>query len=138
VRGDRIQLQQVVLNLVLNAADAVSANSPEERSVRVTTSSVDGKVMVSVSDRGPAVSGAVLDKFFEPFHTTKKDGMGLGLSICRTILEAHGGDIDVKRNADRGLALRFSLDAVKPWQNTMLFGATAGAADTAPKGSDPF
>ena len=138
VRGDRIQLQQVVLNLVLNAADAVSVNDPGERSVRVTTSSVDGKVMVSVTDRGPAVSDTAIERFFEPFHTTKEEGMGLGLSICRTILEAHGGEIDVKRNADRGLALWFSLDAVKPWQNTMLFGATAGAADADQEGSDPF
>lgn len=138
VRGDRIQLQQVVLNLVLNAADAVSANEPDERRVRVSTSAVDGKAVVSVTDRGPAVSEVAIEKFFEPFHTTKEEGMGLGLSICRTILEAHGGEIDVKRNADRGLTLWFSLDVVKPWQTTMIFGATAAAADAGPKGSDPF
>jgi PAS domain S-box-containing protein len=113
VRGDRVQLQQVVLNILMNAADALSADGVEDREIRVTTASVDDQVVVSVSDRGAVVSDTAFERMFEPFFTTKPDGMGLGLSICRTILEAHGGEISARRNADRGLTCWFALDGVE-------------------------
>jgi PAS domain S-box-containing protein len=111
VLGDRIQLQQVVLNIVMNAADAVSAEAPEERYMKVSTVMRDGQVVVSVSDRGAGLSDAAFEQLFTPFFTTKPDGMGLGLSIARTIMDAHGGQIHVTRNADRGLTCWFAMDA---------------------------
>ena len=111
VRGDRVQLQQVVLNILMNAADAIGADGVSDREIRVTTAASNGQVVVSVSDHGAIVSDAAFEKMFEPFFTTKPDGMGLGLSICRTILEAHGGEISARRNADRGITFSFSLDA---------------------------
>jgi PAS domain S-box-containing protein len=111
VLGDRIELQQVVINLLMNAAEAVSASEADERHIVVTTSVHDARVAVSVADRGVAVSDASFAKMFEPFFTTKRDGMGLGLSICRAIMDAHGGEISAARNADRGLTCWFSLEA---------------------------
>jgi PAS domain S-box-containing protein len=112
VLGDRIQLQQVVLNIVMNAAEAVSTEAPDERYMKVETSFDGGQVIVSVSDRGAGVSDAAFDRLFTPFYTTKADGMGLGLSIARTIMDAHGGRIHVSRNADRGLTCWFGLDSM--------------------------
>jgi PAS domain S-box-containing protein len=114
VIGDRIQLQQVVLNILMNAAEAVSAGNANDRHVSVKTTAAGAQVVVSVTDRGAAVSDAAFAKMFEPFFTTKRDGMGLGLSICRTIMDAHGGEISARRNADRGLTCWFSLDAAEP------------------------
>lgn len=115
VLGDRVQLQQVVLNLLMNAADAVSgAENAEDRAIVVTTGMLDAQVRVSVIDRGVGVSNAVLSHMFDPFFTTKADGMGLGLSICREIIDAHDGQIAATRNADRGLTCTFVLDAVAP------------------------
>jgi PAS domain S-box-containing protein len=110
VMGDRIQLQQVVLNILMNAAEAVSAQTPDDRHVRVSTQLENGQVIVSVADRGAGISDAAFDQLFTPFYTTKADGMGLGLSIARTIMDAHGGRIHVTRNADRGLTCWFALD----------------------------
>ena len=112
VLGDRIQLQQVVLNIVMNAADAVSDEKPDERYMKVSTATSDGKVIVSVSDRGAGVTDAAFDQLFTPFFTTKPGGMGLGLSIARTIMDAHGGQIHVTRNADRGLTCWFAIDSI--------------------------
>jgi len=120
VFGDRVQLQQVVLNLLMNAADAtVGVEDADDRRVTVTTAVSEGgdQVSVSVSDRGVDVSNGVLDRMFEPFFTTKADGMGLGLSICRTIMDAHGGQISAARNEDRGLTISLALDAMRPSTN---------------------
>lgn len=112
VFGDRIQLQQVVLNLLMNACDAVVPADIGQRRVTLTTAAADGRVMVSVADRGIGVSDEQLEKMFEPFFTTKRDGMGLGLSISRTIMDSHGGLIAARRNPDRGLTCWFSLPAL--------------------------
>ncbi len=111
VIGDRIQLQQVVLNIVMNAADALGEEKPDERHMKVSTDVRDGKVVVSVSDRGAGITDAAFDQLFTPFFTTKPDGMGLGLSIARTIMNAHGGQIHLTRNADRGLTCWFAIDS---------------------------
>jgi len=113
VWGDRVQLQQVVLNLLMNAADAVNTATAADRRIRLSTEVVDDRVVVSVTDRGATVSDAAFGKMFEPFFTTKPDGMGLGLSISRTILEAHGGEIFARRNADRGITCWFALEGVE-------------------------
>ena len=112
VIGDRIQLQQVVLNILMNAAEAVSVTeNADDRYVKVTTELKGTDVVVSITDRGTGVSDAELERMFDPFFTTRQDGMGLGLSICRTIMDAHAGQIAARRNADRGLTCWFSLNA---------------------------
>ena len=113
VMGDRVQLQQVVMNLVINASEAASAaRDVHDRRIGVTTATAGGQVVVSVSDNGPVVSEEALAHMFDPFYTTKQDGMGLGLTISRAIMEAHGGRISAVRNPERGLTCSFSLGAV--------------------------
>jgi PAS domain S-box-containing protein len=103
VRGDRTQIQQVVLNLLMNACDAVQGNERPLRRVSLRTVPRGDRMIVEVSDRGRGLSDAELERVFEPFYTTKHDGMGLGLSICRTIVGAHGGTLDAARNAENGM-----------------------------------
>jgi two-component system sensor kinase FixL len=108
VLADRVQIQQVVINLIRNAMDALPA--VERRELKVTTSDGgDGFTAVLVSDTGPGVSEEVRERLFQPFTTTKKEGMGVGLSICRTIVEAHGGSIWAESNADGGATFGFTL-----------------------------
>jgi PAS domain S-box-containing protein len=110
VRGDRIQLQQVVLNVLLNAFDAVKGCPPAEREVRLCAERHEGGMnRVSVSDRGPGLSAQALSQIFEPFYTTKQDGLGMGLSICRSIVEAHGGSLWAENNAERGATFYFTV-----------------------------
>jgi PAS domain S-box-containing protein len=108
VRGDRVRLQQVLLNLVMNALDAM-----KETPVRVltvgTATSAPGTVTVSVGDSGPGVPKAGRGKLFEPFFTTKKEGLGLGLPICRSIVEEHGGRIWVQSGSGGGATFSFTL-----------------------------
>jgi PAS domain S-box-containing protein len=103
VRGDRTQIQQVVLNLLMNACDAVQANERPLRRVSLRTVSRGNRMVVEVTDRGRGLSEDELERVFEPFYTTKHDGMGLGLSICRSIVNAHGGTLDAVRNAENGM-----------------------------------
>jgi PAS domain S-box-containing protein len=114
VYGDRIQLQQVVLNLLMNACEAVGAVDVNRRCVKLATTAEDGRVVVSVSDRGVGFPGEQIDRMFEPFFTTTAGGMGLGLSICRTIIDAHGGLISARQNPDHGLTCWFSLSGLSP------------------------
>jgi len=93
VAGDRILLEQVLLNLVLNAIQALDAVAPALRQIEVATMRVDSCMKLSVADRGPGVPAAAAGRLFEPFNTTRPQGLGLGLSICRTIVESHGGRI---------------------------------------------
>ena len=110
VQGDRVQLQQVVLNLLLNAFDAMKDCPVNERRV-VLQAEQDGARMakVTVRDRGPGVRGDKLDKIFQPFFTTKRDGLGMGLSISRSIIEDHGGLLWAENNPDRGATFCFTV-----------------------------
>jgi signal transduction histidine kinase/integral membrane sensor domain MASE1 len=109
VTGDRIQIQQVVLNLLLNAMDAMANCPPERRVALVATAMRDGAAQLSVSDSGTGLRGASPNRIFEPFYTTKPAGMGMGLSIARSIVDAHGGRIWARDNAGPGATFTVSL-----------------------------
>jgi PAS domain S-box-containing protein len=110
VRGDKVQLQQVMLNLLLNAFDAMKNDPLSERMVLVKTDS-DGaeSVKVSVSDRGIGLDSDNIDKIFQPFYTTKTGGLGMGLSISRSIIEVHGGRLWAENNPRRGATFYFTV-----------------------------
>jgi len=110
--GDRIQLQQVILNLVLNAFDAVSENE-DLREVSVSMSANKDEVMVAVRDSGNGIDPVATEHIFEPFFTTKPKGMGMGLAIARSIIKAHGGQISARRNQDRGSTFEIVLPALQ-------------------------
>jgi C4-dicarboxylate-specific signal transduction histidine kinase len=101
ILGDRIQLQQVILNLVVNGIDAMTDTPDENRIISIRTSRIDRFAELSVSDRGSGIAEDKLKEIFEPFFTSKADGMGIGLSIARTITEAHSG-VTSARNRDHG------------------------------------
>jgi len=110
VHGDRVQLQQVLLNLLLNAFDAMKDCPVDKRKITVRVEQDDACLLsVAVRDKGVGVSEDRLDKIFQPFYTTKRDGLGMGLSISRSIIEAHGGHLWVRNNADRGATFYFTL-----------------------------
>ena len=108
VRGDRIQLQQVLLNLITNAIEAM-ATVDGPRVLAVSSSNRDGGVMISVADTGTGISAEDAQRVFNPLFTTKSGGMGMGLSICRSIIEAHDGKLWVEPNAPRGSIFQFVL-----------------------------
>jgi len=110
IRGDRIHLQQVLLNLILNAMEAMSKQPPERRRLTVRTSRTDDSaVELSVADSGPGIQPENLPRLFEPFFTTKESGIGMGLSISRKIVEAHHGRIWAENNPAGGAVFRVSL-----------------------------
>jgi PAS domain S-box-containing protein len=109
VQADSIQIQQVLVNLIQNAIDAMSAEDQQPRNLRLGTRHEDGDVVVSVADSGPGLPEAALLQVFDPFHSTKPAGMGLGLPICRTLVEAHGGTIVARANRDAGAVFEFRL-----------------------------
>ncbi len=110
VQGDRVQLQQVILNLIINAIEAMSGASGTGRQLLInSTTNPAGEVLITVQDSGPGLSPEDLDRVFDAFYTTKSSGMGMGLSICRSIVEAHGGRIWASRAATGGASLAFSL-----------------------------
>ena len=112
VRGDRVELQQVILNLILNAVEAMSETGEGPRDLLITTGKTEsGDVLVAVRDSGPGLAPATLENLFEAFHTTKANGLGLGLSICRSIIEGHGGRLCASANAPRGAVFQFTLPA---------------------------
>src|SRR3984957_372455 len=103
IQGDGVQLQQVVLNLILNAVQAMGAVTNGIREVLITTSQTEpNEVCLEVQDTGPGLSAETQPRLFEPFYTTKPDGMGMGLSICRSIIEAHGGRLWATKCEPRG------------------------------------
>jgi two-component system sensor kinase FixL len=108
VAGDRVQLQQVLLNLVLNAADAMAANPAGSRQINVITSAEEGVARLSVSDGGCGLPEDV-EKLFEPFYTTKQHGLGMGLAICRSIVSAHGGRLKAEPHAERGAVFHLEI-----------------------------
>lgn len=110
VPGDRIQIQQVLLNLVLNSMDAMNEVPPERRVLVIQARRTqETMVEVSVRDSGPGIPEANLSKVFEPFFSTKQNGMGIGLMICRTIVESHGGSLRAENNSGPGACFTFSL-----------------------------
>jgi len=102
VVGDCVQLQQVMLNLVMNACDAVMTMRPDDRRVVVSTAVNDGEVRLTVADNGCGVADGNMERLFEPFYTSKEHGLGLGLSICRSIVAAHSGRLWAVTNPNRG------------------------------------
>ena len=108
--ADRIQLQQVMLNLILNAVEAMSGSSEGARELLIRTEQDgSGSVLVAVQDSGPGLKPESLDRLFDAFYTTKPGGMGMGLSICRSIIEAHGGRVWATPNLPQGAVLQFTL-----------------------------
>ncbi|NDZ14563.1 PAS domain S-box protein [Variovorax sp. WS11] len=109
VWGDRVQLQQVVVNLIVNAIEAMSAPGDRPRQLVIGASEAEGGVCVEVRDTGPGIASDISDKLFEPFHTSKAQGIGMGLSISRSIIEAHGGQLWTAPNLPHGAVFQFSL-----------------------------
>jgi len=110
IYGDRVQLQQVILNLVLNAVEAMSDLEEAVRALRIRTDTdAAGGALVSVADTGPGLDPARVDRLFEAFYTTKPGGLGMGLAICRSIVEAHGGRLWASANEPRGAVFQFTL-----------------------------
>jgi len=112
IKGDRVQLQQVVLNLILNAVEAMEDNNAAARELWIS-SKMDGenRVLVAVRDTGSGLDLSKVDRLFEPFYTTKAEGIGIGLSLSRTIIEAHGGRLWASTNEPRGAIFQFTVPA---------------------------
>jgi two-component system, LuxR family, sensor kinase FixL len=113
VKGDSVQLQQVILNLILNAFSAMSGLDGARRLVVRTTSMDDSSVLVEVQDSGTGIPADKIESIFEPFVTSKPEGLGMGLSICRSIIEHHGGRISAANNPDRGATFSITLPAAR-------------------------
>jgi PAS domain S-box-containing protein len=110
VHGDRVQVQQVVVNLMLNAVEAMASAQADARQLWVSTrQAADNLVLVAVRDSGPGIDPDHLERVFEAFYTTKASGVGMGLSICRSIIAGHGGRLWAERNEDRGAVFQFTL-----------------------------
>ncbi|HWC73115.1 MAG TPA: MASE1 domain-containing protein [Gemmatimonadales bacterium] len=109
VPADRIQVQQVLMNLLFNACDAMTDQPREARSISISTSGTMGAVRISVSDQGVGIPEGKEEQVFEPFFTSKRHGLGLGLAICRTIVAAHGGRLWAVNNVDRGATFHLVL-----------------------------
>jgi two-component system sensor kinase FixL len=131
VTGDPVQLQQVLLNLVANACDAmIGCRTPERRLlIRTEIETSSAAVIVSVRDRGSSIPEEKLEQLFEPFFTTKTKGMGLGLSVCRTIITAHRGKLWATNNPDRGATFHFSLPISVPHTEALTTNNGHMAAD---------
>jgi C4-dicarboxylate-specific signal transduction histidine kinase len=110
--ADRVGLQQVLINLVMNACDAMAALPRDDRRLTVSTR-LDGPdlLRVSVSDNGRGIASDMLEQVFAPFYTEKANGLGLGLSVCRTIITAHGGELWADNSSGRGATFQFTLPA---------------------------
>jgi PAS domain S-box-containing protein len=113
VHGDRVQLQQVLLNLLLNAMDATNAAAPDQRRVTVRVRAVGTDIEVAVIDNGHGIPAEALARVFEPFFTTKPDGLGMGLAISRSIVQAHGGRLRADNNEAGGATFAFTLPAAE-------------------------
>jgi signal transduction histidine kinase len=110
IRADRIELQQVILNLIMNAVEAMSETSNRSRDLLISTAEDESSgALVAVQDSGPGLSSETLERLFDPFYTTKPGGMGMGLSICRSIIEAHEGRLWASANEPRGAIFQFTL-----------------------------
>ncbi|KZC75997.1 hypothetical protein AYR46_20225 [Sphingobium yanoikuyae] len=114
VFGDRVQLQQVVVNLTLNAVQAITSGAGQPKSISVNTTIRDRDLLVEVSDSGPGIASEAIDHLFTGFFTTKEHGMGIGLAICRSIIEAHGGFISAENKSAGGATFSFTLPIEPP------------------------
>jgi PAS domain S-box-containing protein len=112
IQGDRVQLQQVIVNLLMNAIEAMSGMSEGPRELLISTANSDPGVLVSVRDSGPGLTPESVERLFESFYTTKPRGLGMGLSICRSIVEAHDGRLWASANLPRGASFQFALPAI--------------------------
>jgi PAS domain S-box-containing protein len=114
VQGDRVQLQQVLVNLILNAVEAMSSVEEGTRELSIRTEqNQPGGILVAVHDSGPGIDPVNFDRVFEPFYTTKTSGVGMGLSICQTIINGHGGRLWMSANEPRGAVFQFTLPAAQ-------------------------
>jgi len=111
IHADRVQLQQVMLNLIVNGIQAMNDVTDGQRDLLITTESTEDGLHVEVQDTGPGLSPEKLGRLFEPFYTTKPNGMGMGLSICRSIIEAHGGRLWATGHAPQGAVFQFTIPA---------------------------
>ena len=110
ISGDSVQLQQVLLNLAINAMDAMSSTEPAQRQITLKTRhNGNGTVEAAVADRGRGLTSEERDRLFQPFFTTKEHGLGLGLSICSTIVKSHGGDLRIDNDAGGGAVAVLTL-----------------------------
>src|SRR5262245_11556569 len=110
VMADRVRLQQVIFNLITNAIEAMNSTAASSRTLRVRSEATDtGECIVAIEDSGPGIEHETLKRIFEPFFTSKSKGMGMGLAICRSIVEAHGGRLWVGENTGRGAVFQFTL-----------------------------
>jgi PAS domain S-box-containing protein len=109
IHGDRVQLQQVLLNLILNAVEAMGSVEAGARELSVSTGQDHTGVLVAVRDSGPGIDATYLERVFEAFYTTKSNGTGMGLLICRSIIDAHGGKLWAEANEPRGAVFQFTL-----------------------------
>ena len=123
IQGDRVQLQQVLVNLIMNAVEAMGSVNHGSRKLLIGTGADEaGRVRISVQDSGPGLNSQVFDRLFDPFYTTKADGMGMGLSICRSIIEAHDGRIWASAMPGSGSTFNVSLPGAVD-KATALIGA---------------
>jgi signal transduction histidine kinase len=121
VQGDCVQLQQVVLNLILNAVDAMSSVEARARELSISTEqSRTNGVLVAVRDSGPGIDPEHLERVFEAFYTTKPSGVGMGLSICRSIIDAHGGRLWADANEPTGAIFQFTVPSAEKELTTSL------------------
>ena len=109
VSGDRVQLQQVLLNLLINAMDAMATTERQRRSLTMSTTHDGGKALVAVCDCGVGIDPQQAEQVFKAFHSTKSGGMGMGLAISRSIIEAHGGRLWLEPNEGPGVTFKFTL-----------------------------
>jgi signal transduction histidine kinase len=109
VHGDRVQLQQVALNLLLNAVEAMSSVEAAPRDLLISTKQDHTDILVAVQDSGPGIDPPHLERVFDAFYSTKSSGMGMGLSICRSIIDAHGGRLWAEANEPRGTIFYFTV-----------------------------
>ena len=110
VTGDRVQLQQVLLNLIMNGVEAMRGVTERRRELTVSSTFAEQtSVLVSVKDTGPGIVPALAERMFQPFFTTKSEGLGMGLAICRSIIEVHGGRLWVSPRAPHGADVRFTV-----------------------------
>jgi two-component system sensor histidine kinase DctS len=113
VLADRLLLEQVLLNLTRNGIEAMQATDPERRLLQISAAAADGQVSVSVSDHGHGIAPEVAERLFSPFFSTKAEGMGMGLSICRTAIEFHGGTLTHAANPGGGTVFTFTLQEAR-------------------------